>query len=422
MSSNKKDWLKELNDSITRLNVNLVSDLPNLVTSNTRIDTICKGCNNSRSSTLKDFIKLGFCRKCNVTKQIVSKNPNVLEIKQLNNNVTVTFPKEHENKINFNAIDCLVKDEKWMFYEGYLISDKSRCISQLGQYLTLDERVRWHFLGLQEYACILIAKAFKIKDYEKLSGKFGSFVVRYKDSNRNNIDLDNLYISARCDIEKNVNLLPETIERHDIVNKIKYDDHIKLYKYIYNVQFPDLMFFEDGNICKISSRKFFIFSTSKNDDKSKTYYKLNLADETSYYVHRLICFVYHPIKDMIWLSDYKDFQVNHKDGNTHNNAASNLEWVTKSENMKHAYVSGLNKKVQGIKQHVKNVDGTVGELIKEHISIAQASRETGVPEYEIRAVAQGKTRGKHGFLWVYSDPEKAKEYSKKFSKHIPAKT
>jgi hypothetical protein len=51
-------------------------------------------------------------------------------------------------------------------------------------------------------------------------------------------------------------------------------------------------------------------------------------------IHRLIAHAFIPNAD-------NKPQVNHKDGNKHNNHIDNLEWVDHSENMKHAYRSGL---------------------------------------------------------------------------------
>jgi hypothetical protein len=40
-------------------------------------------------------------------------------------------------------------------------------------------------------------------------------------------------------------------------------------------------------------------------------------------------------------------EVNHKDGNTQNNNVSNLEWCTRSENMLHAFKTGLHSMTKG---------------------------------------------------------------------------
>lgn len=69
------------------------------------------------------------------------------------------------------------------------------------------------------------------------------------------------------------------------------------------------------------------------------YYTVNLNKEgssESVAVHRLVA-SYFVEKD-----ENRDF-VNHKDGNKLNNSAYNLEWVTPSENMIHAYRNGLCK-------------------------------------------------------------------------------
>ncbi|MBL7738438.1 MAG: NUMOD4 motif-containing HNH endonuclease [Chitinophagaceae bacterium] len=54
------------------------------------------------------------------------------------------------------------------------------------------------------------------------------------------------------------------------------------------------------------------------------------------FVHRLLAetFIENPLELPF---------VNHKDGNKLNNALDNLEWVTHSQNMKHAYSMGLIK-------------------------------------------------------------------------------
>lgn len=51
-------------------------------------------------------------------------------------------------------------------------------------------------------------------------------------------------------------------------------------------------------------------------------------------VHRLVAAAYVP-------NLYSKPDVNHIDGNPLNNHADNLEWVTKSENMRHAQDNGL---------------------------------------------------------------------------------
>lgn len=61
-----------------------------------------------------------------------------------------------------------------------------------------------------------------------------------------------------------------------------------------------------------------------------------------YPIHRLVAEIFIPNLD-------NKPEVNHIDGNKHNNRYDNLEWVTTSENRLHAYKTGLQTPTYGFK-------------------------------------------------------------------------
>lgn len=87
-----------------------------------------------------------------------------------------------------------------------------------------------------------------------------------------------------------------------------------------------------------------------SDINSVGYYRVTLYNpiKKRFFVHRLVA--YH------FCDDYEEnLIVNHKDGNKKNNHASNLEWVTRSENDLHAFKNNL-RQITGsaIKQKEKS--------------------------------------------------------------------
>lgn len=70
------------------------------------------------------------------------------------------------------------------------------------------------------------------------------------------------------------------------------------------------------------------------------------GEHVCFRVHRLVAeaFLGPPSEELQAVSDstfYKKVPVNHKDGNKQNNCADNLEWVTHSDNSRHAVEKGL---------------------------------------------------------------------------------
>ena len=101
--------------------------------------------------------------------------------------------------------------------------------------------------------------------------------------------------------------------------------------------------------------------------------------------------------------------VNHIDGNRLNCSASNLEWVTYSENNKHAFSMGsFTKDNMAIyRLHEKSRKPVLqssldGSCVKKWDSISDASRSLGFDPSGISMACTGKMRTYKGFIWRHA--------------------
>lgn len=120
-------------------------------------------------------------------------------------------------------------------------------------------------------------------------------------------------------------------------------------------------------------------------------------------IHRLVAeaFVSNP--------DAKP-DVNHIDGDKHNNCAENLEWVTKSENSIHAFANGLATPSDHQKEVVSKLRSKPvimldrnGCFQKRFASITKASNETGIDRSDIARCCKGKAKTAGGHKWEYEN-------------------
>lgn len=104
-----------------------------------------------------------------------------------------------------------------------------------------------------------------------------------------------------------------------------------------------------------------------------------------FYIHRLVAEHFVPGR-------FDGATVNHKDGNKDNNAASNLEWITRSENTRHQWSIGLLNS-RGVTHPGHKLSSEAVAAIRASTSpLKVEAKKHGVSESLISSIRLGKAR------------------------------
>lgn len=174
--------------------------------------------------------------------------------------------------------------------------------------------------------------------------------------------IDEVWVPITDDIVPGIIENRYIVSNYGYVSNIDYDKHGKVYSFNYLGQF-----------------------------KNRAYVNLSLKDGSgilalvSRIVAKCFCPGYSP-----------ELEVNHKDGNPRNNYYRNLEWITRAENIRHAYDNNLIKSLLD-----ENMVRKICKLLEEDkLSAAEIASSTGLdfissnPIALISAIKKGK-------LWAH---------------------
>lgn len=151
-----------------------------------------------------------------------------------------------------------------------------------------------------------------------------------------------------------------------------------------NLKFLNLSHYcvtRDGKVYSIRSERFLKL-------QSKGYQMVGLTKDdgtkANYYVHRLVAAAF--------CEGYEEcLQVNHLDGNKSNNYYKNLEWVTRSENMIHAFRNGLVGKEIDNFMMTEEVVHKICRLLEQGARPIDVAEMFGVTPFNVQDILEKKS-------------------------------
>nr|QBK85341.1 MAG: HNH endonuclease [Iridovirus LCIVAC01] len=160
--------------------------------------------------------------------------------------------------------------------------------------------------------------------------------------------------------------------------------------------YPGYKLYENGQIYSEKRKRYLTLGIING------YYRVKLSHDgvrKNYMVHILVA------QHFCDNSDNKPL-VNHKDGNRLNNHYTNLEWVTHSENTRHAHDLGLKKKLKRIHKYTE--DGvliTTFDTVREAAESVRSETKALIASIikRITETCKGKRESIYGYKWKYGE-------------------
>lgn len=225
-----------------------------------------------------------------------------------------------------------------------------------------------------------------------LEHKEGCDIVNHKDGNKLNNHYSNLEWVTQAE---NVQHAYDNLEHKKVYTILEYDKNLpgeiwkpSHFNKVYQIS-------NYGRVLNTSTNRIL---TGKRDTG---YVRYELRGEEgqrkTFLGHRLVYKAFNPEFDI----DNRRIVINHINGDKLDNRLENLEETSISENIKHAYQTGLNSKTRAVSQYDLQMN-----FIKEYPSANEAARQLGIRQSLITAACQREGTS-HGFNWRYSDQKDA---------------
>ena len=126
------------------------------------------------------------------------------------------------------------------------------------------------------------------------------------------------------------------------------------------------------------------------------YLKVNLhkyGNTKQLFLHRLVAEAFIPNPNNLET-------VNHKDEVKTNNAATNLEWMSRKDNCN--YGTRNERVSEALSKQVQMFDKQTGELLATFPSTHEADRVTGIANNSISKCCRGKLKSAGGYVWCFT--------------------